>query len=89
MKNKTINILEDNRGNIVMTLGTGKDLIQTQNENLNENVIDNSNCINIQNFCFKKYVIKTKKKAWQARDVCHTYLNKKSYPLCIKTSKIQ
>lgn len=39
MKNKTINILEDNRGNILMTLGTGKDLIQTQNENLNENVI--------------------------------------------------
>ena len=42
MKNKTINILEENRGNIVMNLGAGKDLIQTQNENLNENVINST-----------------------------------------------
>ena len=63
-------ILEDNKGNIAMTLGLGKDLVQTQNKHLNENMTNSTTVI------LRTSVLKNTsrmKKPWSARDFCHTY----------------
>lgn len=55
IKSKSIEILKDNRENIVMTFWIGKDF--TQNKNLYEKY-EKFNCVftvNIQNFCFIFY----------------------------------
>lgn len=63
-----------------MTFGIGKDLIQTQNEDLNENMI-NSAALIFRISVVNKIHHKQNEKG--TASLCHTHLTLKSYPLCI------